>query len=97
MSLSDIINSINEWPFVKDEAVGKGFKPEEVLQLKKMYDTALSDYVAKNPYSVYRENSAFDKKYFFDQRSYAASVARQHIAGVIDSWHKNNSSGEVQG
>ncbi len=89
MSLFDIINSINEWPFVKDEAVGKGFKPEEVLLLKKMYDTALSDYVVKNPYSVYRENSAFDRKYFFDQRSYAASVARQHIAGVIDSWQQS--------
>lgn len=94
MSLSDVVNSINEWGFVSGEAVDKGFKPEEVLQLKKMYDNALSDYISKNPYSVYRENSAFDKKYFFDQRSYAASVARQHIASVIDAWQKSQAEGD---
>jgi len=73
---------------IVNDATKKGFVHKEIEVIKTVYDMAMSEYVAHNPYSVYRENAVHDRMYFQNQRTYAAAKAREYIIRTIDEWHK---------
>ena len=89
----DNVGSIDDLPFLKAEASKKGFTDKEVGVLKTVYDIAMGEYVSKHPYSVYRENTTFDRLYFDSQRHYAAAKAREYIGKTIDEWHVKKEGG----
>jgi hypothetical protein len=81
------INNIEE---ILQEAVNKSFSRNELRNLKNVYVDSMREYFNKAPYSVYRDNAAFDKKYFEGQKEFAASRAREYISKTIDAWHKDS-------